>query len=95
MENQDLLEQLQRTVKAFIYSWMRPGFCETLEEVMYSKALLQALLSSVAVKSIFSSSAANECPTQKLCHGSMGTLSLWNLITFISTKNGAVISTLI
>ncbi len=39
---------------------MRPGFCETLEEIMYSKALLQALLSSVAVKSIFSSSAADE-----------------------------------
>jgi hypothetical protein len=38
-----------RTVKLWLYSWMRPGYCESKEEYSISKALLMSYLNNVDV----------------------------------------------
>jgi hypothetical protein len=50
-------EKLERTVKAWIYSWMKPGNCESKVEYDISKALLTEYLKSAKVVEIFEDSA--------------------------------------
>ena len=39
-QNANLVKKLYKTIKTWIYSWMRPGYCETKEEYKLSKTLL-------------------------------------------------------
>lgn len=66
VENHDSFDKQEATVKAWVYSRMRPGYCETEEEVCVSKGLLQAHLSSNHVKGIFSFPSVDNCPSQNI-----------------------------
>lgn len=45
----DKFKQLLKVVKKWIYSWMKPGYCETEDEYHLSKVLLMPYLSSELV----------------------------------------------
>lgn len=64
--NQESFLKLGSCVKNFVYSWMKPNYCETEEEVRVSKALLQAMLSSKHVKDIFACTSPDDCPSLKI-----------------------------
>jgi len=51
-EQKEAYKSLLKCVKNWIYSWMRPGYCETHDEYTTSKVLLYEYLSSNACLSI-------------------------------------------
>ena len=66
VENLDKYDRLVATIKWFLYSWMKPGNCETEEEMMISKALLFRLLTSTTVHDIFMSDGGENCPSKTI-----------------------------
>ena len=53
-KNDTVVKKLYKSIKTWIYSWMRPGYCETKEEYELSKSLLLAYLHSKQVRKILS-----------------------------------------
>ena len=51
--NQGKYETVRKHIKAWIYSWMRPGYCETKEEFEISKELLFRFVTSQSVFDTF------------------------------------------
>ena len=55
-EKEGAWKQVEKHIKAWIYSWMRPGYCECEEEYVISKELLFRYVSS---RSVFEASGQN------------------------------------